>query len=75
MPSIVTNAMGASSSPTVNRQLQRSHAWSVYQSGNVNSGIGLVYGAPYAPGAFSPAETSLMGNMSRAQAFRQGYFK
>ncbi len=75
MPSIVMNTFGASSSPTVRQQLQRSHAWSVYQDGNVNSGIGLVYGIPGVSAPLSPAEASVYGNVSRAQAFRQGYFK
>lgn len=72
MPSIVFVAPSASASPDLNYNLQRAHAWSSYQRGNNATGAGLVF-SPALGAPQSPRQSSVRGNISRAQAFRLEY--
>jgi hypothetical protein len=63
----------ASTSPQVARNLQRAHGWSAYKDRNAATGGPLVFGGT---GAVAVDRQGVArANVSRAQAFRQDYYK
>lgn len=63
----------ASASPQVARNLQRAHGWSAYKNQNNATGGPLVFGGT---GAVAMDRQGVArANVSRAQAFRQDYYK
>ena len=72
-PSVMLAAPTATNSPQLSRVIQGGHAWSVYQTGNAATGLGLVYSPSY--GYLTPSQRSASGNRARAQAFRLDYYK
>ena len=63
----------ASASPQVARNLQRAHGWSAYKNQNNVTGGPLVFGGS---GAVAMDRQGVArANVSRAQAFRQDYYK
>lgn len=62
----------ASSSPSVANNLQRSHAWSAYKGQDIASAGSLVFGGA---GVATDRQMAVRANVSRAQAFRQDYYK
>ncbi len=73
IPATLFFAPTATLSPELSRLIQSGHAWSIYQTGDNTTGIGLVYSPSY--GVQSNSQRSARGNRSRAQAFRLDYYR
>ena len=77
MPGIVMVSPIDAASPAVSYQLQRSHAWSVSRRRARTTGAGLVFSSGFAgvPGTSNDRQAVIRAQLSRAHAFRRGYYK
>lgn len=75
MPTLVM-VPGAAISPQISYQMQRARAWSNYRRGDNASGGALVFAPAFGGnGVSSYGQSVVSAHLSRANAYRLGYYK